>query len=75
MQFIKENPMKFLSVQLPVYGAFVLTVLPLIIEQAMHTKIIPTEYHATLVSVVLPMLALLGRIIKQPKLHQKGETK
>lgn len=69
-KFLHENPLKFLSVRLPIYGAFILTVLPLIIEQAMHTQIIPKEHHATVMSVVLPLLAIIGRLIKQPKLHK-----
>lgn len=70
MKFIQENPLKFLSVQLPIYGAFVLTVLPIIIEQAMQTQIIPMKYHAIIVSAVLPILTIIGRLIKQPKLHK-----
>lgn len=71
MKFIKENPMKFLSVQLPIYGAFFIGVLPVMIEKAMQTQIIPAEHHAFLMTVILPILTILGRMIKQPSLNNK----
>ena len=69
MKFIKDNPLQFLSVKLPIYGALLIGILPTILEHSIQLKLIPIEYHAVIVSVVLPALALLGRKIAQPDIH------
>lgn len=69
MKFIKDNPLQFLSVKLPIYGALLIGVLPTILEHSIQLKLIPIEYHAIIVSVVLPALALLGRQIAQPDIR------
>lgn len=73
MKFIDENPTKFLSVKLPFYGALLFGLLPIILEKSMGTGLIPQEYHAIVVSVILPSLAYIGRGIYQPELHLNGE--
>ncbi|WP_180134151.1 N-acetylmuramoyl-L-alanine amidase [Acinetobacter sp. YH12071] len=72
MKFIPENVWKYLSVKLPVLGAFLLGVLPVLIQEGINTQLIPTEYHALLLSVVLPALAYIGRKIAQPQLHNQS---
>jgi hypothetical protein len=44
-----------------------LGVLPVLIQEGINTQLIPAEYHAILLSVVLPALAYVGRKIAQPK--------
>ena len=67
MNLIKESVWGFLSVKLPIIGAFLLGVLPIVIERAMNEQLIPMEYHAILLAVVLPALSAIGRKIKQDK--------
>ena len=64
------NTLKYLSVKLPIVGAFLLGVLPVLIQEGMNQQLIPVEYHALLMSFVLPLLAYLGRKKHQPELHQ-----
>lgn len=72
MKFIPENVWKYLSVKLPIIGAFLLGVLPVLIQEGINTQLIPTEYHALLLSIVLPALAYIGRKIAQPKTQTLG---
>ena len=72
MKFIPENVWKYLSVKLPIIGAFLLGVLPVLIQEGINTQLIPAEYHALLLSVVLPALAYIGRKIAQPKTQTLG---
>ena len=67
MKLIQESALQYLSVKLPLLGAFLLGVLPVLIQEGINTQLIPTEYHAILLSVVLPALAYIGRKIAQPK--------
>ena len=69
MSYIKDNPMKYLSVKLPVWGAFILGVIPVILQHGVDTQIIPPQYHAMLLTVILPALALFGKKKYQPELH------
>ena len=69
MSYIKDNPMKYLSVKLPVWGAFILGVIPVILQHGIDTQIIPPQYHAMLLTVILPALALFGKKKYQPELH------
>lgn len=69
MSFTSDNPMKYLSVKWPLWGAFLLGLLPAILQHGMDTQIIPPEYHAMLLTVVLPALALFGKKKYQPELH------
>lgn len=72
MKLIEQSAWKYLSVKLPIIGAFLLGVLPVLIQEGINTQLIPTEYHAILLSVVLPALACIGRKIAQPKI--KGDS-
>lgn len=73
MKFINDNPLKFLSVKLPIWGGVLFGLLPIILEKSMDTGLIPAEYHAIFISIVLPALAYFGRIIYQPELHKDKE--
>ena len=72
MKLIQENVLKYTSVKWPLIGAFLLGVLPVLIQEGINTQLIPAEYHAILLSVILPALAYIGRKIAQPK--AKGDT-
>ena len=69
MKLIEQNSWQYLSVKLPIVGAFLLGVIPVLIQEGINTQLIPSEYHALLLSIVLPLLAVIGRKIKQPDLH------
>lgn len=69
MKLTAENPLKYLSVKWPLWGAFLLGLLPVILQHGMDTQVIPVEYHAILLSVVLPVLGYLGKKKYQPELH------
>lgn len=69
MKLTAENPLKYLSVKWPLWGAFLLGLLPVILQHGMDTQVIPVEYHAMLLSVVLPVLGYLGKKKYQPELH------
>ena len=72
MKFIDENVWKYLSVKLPMLGAFLLLVIIPGLQWAVDFKIIPTEYHATITGVVIVWLGWIGRKIYQPSLHQNS---
>lgn len=72
MKLINESVWKYLSVKLPIIGAFLLGVLPVLIQEGINTQLIPAEYHAILLSVILPALAYIGRKIAQPKTQTLG---
>ena len=69
MKFIQESAWQYLSVKLPAWGAFIFGVLPVLIQEGMNTQLIAPQYHAMLLTVVLPALALFGKKKYQPELH------
>ncbi|WP_151829011.1 N-acetylmuramoyl-L-alanine amidase [Acinetobacter radioresistens] len=69
MKFIPENVTKYLSVKLPLLGAF-LSLLVLILQWALDYQIIPVEYQLLIINFVIPALAWIGRKIAQPNLNQ-----
>ena len=69
MKFIQESAWQYLSVKLPAWGAFIFGVLPALIQEGMNTQLIAPQYHAMLLTVVLPALALFGKKKYQPELH------
>lgn len=72
MKFIRENPTKLLSIKLPFYGALLFGLVPMLLENMMNVQLIPEQYHAFILSVVLPTLSFIGRMIYQPELHDKS---
>ena len=64
MAFIKESVIKKYSVLLPYIGGTV-SLLALVLQAALDNQVIPLEYHLIVTSMVIPMLAHLGRKWKQ----------
>lgn len=69
MKLIEQNAWQYLSVKLPAWGAFIFGVLPVLIQEGVNTQLIAPQYHAMLLTVVLPALALFGKKKYQPELH------
>ena len=72
MAFIKESVIKKYSVLLPYIGGTV-SLLALVPQAALDNQIIPLEYHLIITSMVIPMLAHLGRKWKQTPDTKDGE--
>ena len=72
MAFIKESVIKKYSVLLPYIGGTV-SLLALVLQAALDNQIIPLEYHLIIISMVIPMLAHLGRKWKQTPDTKDGE--
>ena len=72
MAFIKESVIKKYSVLLPYIGGTV-SLLALVLQAALDNQIIPLEYHLIIISMVIPMLAYLGRKWKQTPDTKDGE--
>ena len=70
MKLIEQSACKYLSVKLPILGAFLLLVVIPALQWAMDFKVIPVEYHAFITGSVMVFLSWLGKKIYQPKLHQ-----
>lgn len=70
MKLIKENAWQYLSVKLPILGAFLLLVIVPLLQWALDFELIPEQYKAIVVGVVLPLLSLIGKKIYQPYLNQ-----
>ncbi|WP_180053661.1 N-acetylmuramoyl-L-alanine amidase [Acinetobacter sp. YH12236] len=70
MKLIEQSAWKYLSVKLPILGAFLLLVVIPSLQWAMDFKVIPVEYHAFITGSVMVFLSWLGKKIYQPKLHQ-----
>lgn len=70
MKLIKESAWQYLSVKLPILGAFLLLVIVPLLQWALDFELIPEQYKAIVVGVVLPLLSLIGKKIYQPNLNQ-----
>ncbi|WP_180036390.1 MULTISPECIES: N-acetylmuramoyl-L-alanine amidase [unclassified Acinetobacter] len=71
MKLIQESAFQYLSVKLPLLGAFLMLVLIPLLQWLTDYQIIPQQYHATVTGILIPALAWLGRKIAQPKLHNQ----
>lgn len=69
MKFIEQNALQYLSVKLPLLGAFLMLAV-LVIQWALDFNFVPQQYAPFIVGTVLPALSWLGRKIAQPTLHQ-----
>lgn len=69
MKFIEQNALQYLSVKLPLLGAFLMLAV-LVIQWALDFNFVPQQYAPFIVGIVLPALSWLGRKIAQPNLHQ-----
>lgn len=70
MKFIEDSALKYLSVKLPLLGAFLMLAV-LVIQWALDFNFVPEQYAPFIVGTVLPALSWLGRKIAQPSLHQQ----
>lgn len=71
MKLIQESALQYLSVKLPLLGAFLMLAV-LVIQWALDFSFIPEQYAPFIIGTVLPALSWLGRKIAQPKLHQQA---
>jgi len=69
MNFLQENALKYTSVKWPLIGAFLLGVIPVLLQEGINTQLIPAEYHSLILTIVLPALAYFGKKKYQPELH------
>ena len=69
MKFIEQNALQYLSVKLPLLGAFLMLAV-LVIQWALDFNFIPEQYAPFIIGTVLPALSWVGRKIAQPSLHQ-----
>jgi len=70
MKLIEQSAWKYLSVKLPILGAFLLLVIIPALQWAMDFKVIPVEYHAYVTGGVMVFLSWLGKKWYQPSLHR-----
>ena len=54
MKYNTDSPFKYLSLKLPILGAFLLGVIPVLLQEGINTQLIPPEYHTLILSIVLP---------------------
>lgn len=71
MKLIQESALQYLSVKLPLLGAFLMLAV-LVIQWALDFNFIPEQYAPFIVGAVLPALGWLGRKIAQPQLHNQS---
>lgn len=71
MKFIQENALQYLSVKLPLLGAFLMLAV-LVIQWALDFNFIPEQYAPFIIGTVLPALSWIGRKIAQPNLQQQS---
>jgi N-acetylmuramoyl-L-alanine amidase len=70
MKLIQESALQYLSVKLPLLGAF-LMLAALALQWALDFNFIPEQYAPFIVGTVLPALSWVGRKIAQPQLHNQ----
>ena len=71
MKFIQENALQYLSVKLPLLGAF-LMLAALVLQWTLDFNFIPQQYAPFIIGTVLPALSWIGRKIAQPNLQQQS---
>ncbi len=70
MKLIQESALQYLSVKLPLLGAF-LMLAALTLQWALDFNFIPEQYAPFIIGTVLPALSWVGRKIAQPQLHNQ----
>lgn len=71
MKLIQESALQYLSVKLPLLGAFLMLAV-LVIQWALDFNFIPEQYAPFIIGTVLPALSWVGRKIAQPQLHNQS---
>lgn len=69
MKFIEQNAIQYLSVKLPLLGAFLMLAV-LVLQWCLDFNFIPEKAAPIIVGTILPALSWLGRKIAQPNLNQ-----
>ena len=70
MKLIQESALQYLSVKLPLLGAFLMLAV-LVTQWALDFNFIPEQYAPFIIGTVLPALSWVGRKIAQPQLHNQ----
>src|SRR5690606_8492843 len=70
MKLIQESALQYLSVKLPLLGAFLMLAV-LVIQWALDFNFIPEQYAPFIIGTILPALSWVGRKIAQPQLHNQ----
>lgn len=73
MKLINESAWQYLSVKLPVLGAFFMLVLIPFVQYLVDYQLIPEKYYALVTGIVIPALAWIGRKISQPNLQNVNQ--
>ncbi|MDM1324855.1 N-acetylmuramoyl-L-alanine amidase [Acinetobacter pseudolwoffii] len=71
MKLIQESALQYLSVKLPLLGAFLMLAV-LALQWALDFNFIPEQYAPFIIGTVLPALSWVGRKIAQPKTQTLG---
>lgn len=69
MKLINENPWQYLSVKLPMLGAFLMLVVIPLLQWMIDFEVIPAQYHAFVTGTLMVVLSWIGKKIYQPKFH------
>lgn len=73
MKTIKDSPWRYLSVKLPMMGAFLMLVVIPALQVAVDFTIIPTKYHGFVTGTLMAILSYIGKLIYQPELHKGAD--
>lgn len=68
---IKRSPWLYLSVKLPMMGAFLMLVVIPALQVAVDFVIIPERYHGFVTGILMACLSYVGKVIYQPELHEE----
>lgn len=71
---IKQSPWLYLSVKLPMMGAFLMLVVIPALQVAVDFTIIPVKYHGFVTGTLMAVLSYIGKLIYQPELHKGADN-
>ncbi len=74
MKTIKDSPWRYLSVKLPMMGAFLMLVVIPALQVAVDFTIIPVRYHGFVTGTLMAILSYIGKLIYQPELHKGADN-
>lgn len=74
MKTIKDSPWRYLSVKLPMMGAFLMLVVIPALQVAVDFTIIPVKYHGFVTGTLMAILSYIGKLIYQPELHKGADN-
>lgn len=70
---IKQSPWLYLSVKLPMMGAFLMLVVIPALQLAVDFTIIPPKCHGFVTGALMAVLSYVGKLIYQPELHKGAD--